>query len=67
MNTFEPDDINDSFPSVPKDLLEALEERFPDRLPDLSTPERDVWAQIGGIAVIRFLREMHQRVPTMKR
>jgi hypothetical protein len=61
----EPEDINDDFPRVPFDLLKALEQRFPDRLPtDLSTSDKAIWVLIGTAQVVRFLREMHQRVPT---
>jgi hypothetical protein len=60
-------DMNDSFPRVPRDLLEALEERFPDRCPDLDLPDKKVWSRVGNVEVVRFLREMHNRLPTMKR
>jgi hypothetical protein len=58
------EDANDDFPRVPTDLLEALMERFPDRAPSISTPERELWAAVGRAEVVRFLREMHQRPPT---
>lgn len=49
-----------NFPAVPLELIEALESRFPDRCPDLRTPEREVWAATGRAEVVRFLREAHQ-------
>ena len=62
--SYEPEDENDDFPRVPADLLTALEQRFPDRLPtDLSTSDKAIWVSIGAAQVVRFLREMHQRVP----
>lgn len=60
---FEPADINDAFPRIPVDLLEALEERFPVQLPDLSTSDRAIWASVGRQQVIGFLRDMHERTP----
>jgi hypothetical protein len=60
---YEPEDENDDFPLVPNDLLTALEQRFPDRLPtDLNTSDKAIWAAIGAAQVVRFLREMRQRV-----
>lgn len=56
-------DPNDHFPRVHPDLVEALEERFPDKCPALGTPEREVWAAVGRAEVVRFLREMSKRVP----
>ncbi len=62
---YEPEDVNDDFPLVPLALLQALETRFPDRLPtDLTTSDRAILVAIGNVQVVRFLREMHQRVPT---
>jgi hypothetical protein len=46
----------DEFPPVPADLLAALELLFPDRCPDLATPERELWAQVGRCEVVRLLR-----------
>lgn len=60
-----PEDPNDKFPSVPLALLEALEARFPDKSPDIKTPDREVWAQVGNSQVVRFLREMHERNPLL--
>lgn len=45
------------FPFVPPDLVTALEQAFPDRLPsDPSVPQHEVAALIGRQSVIRFLK-----------
>jgi hypothetical protein len=44
------------FPDVPLGLLEHLERHYPDRAPDLDTPEREVWAKAGEARLIRKLR-----------
>ncbi|MBN9346621.1 MAG: hypothetical protein J0I48_10555 [Devosia sp.] len=44
------------FPTISEQLLRALEVRFPDRAPELTTPDREVWAQAGEARLIRFLR-----------
>lgn len=57
----EPEDPNNDFPAVPLSLLYALERRFPDRLPDVTMPEREIWTAVGRAQIVRFLREMHER------
>lgn len=48
-----------SFPHVSPELLAALEEAFPDRLPyDPSTSPATVAALIGEQRVLRFLRRV---------
>lgn len=42
-----------AFPQVPKELLEELEKRFPDRVPD---PTACPKVSFGNVQVIRFLR-----------
>lgn len=51
-------DPDASFPGVPLMLLEELERRFPDKCPDPSTPDRQVWINAGAVSVTRFLRQM---------
>lgn len=48
--------INKKFPNVPKDLLDELETRFPDQMPDLNMSDADIKIAQGKVAVIRFLR-----------
>lgn len=59
------EDPDDEFPRVPEDLLLALEKRFRDRLPDVSTPDRKIWISVGNSEVVRFLRDMHERPPQL--
>lgn len=51
-----------SFPHVPLALLEALEERFPDKLPG-TTPEKltDVAEKVGEQRVVRLLRREFEK------
>jgi len=54
-------DENENFPIVPNDLLEALISRFPDQCPSISTPERQIWIDVGKAEVVRFLKDMNQQ------
>ncbi len=44
------------FPPVPKELIEMLESRFPDRAPDLQDDLDKIRFNSGQVSVIRFLR-----------
>jgi hypothetical protein len=54
------------FPFVPPDLVKALEEAFPDRLPDdPAIPPAEFAALIGRQSIIRFLqRKLEQQEQT---
>lgn len=47
---------NSKFPLVSKELLEELEKRFPDRLPEQHTTLDQYILRQGRVEVIRFLR-----------
>jgi len=49
------------FPPIPKMLLEALNERFPERCPDILWEDREVWAKFGERRVVRFLNSEFKR------
>lgn len=44
------------FPDVPKALLEELEKRFPDRVPENHTSLDDIYRKQGEATVLRLLR-----------
>lgn len=47
---------NLKFPPVPKELIEMLELRFPDRAPDVDDDLNVIRFKSGQVSVIRFLR-----------
>lgn len=47
------------FPPVTQDLIAALLERFPDRLPNIPVDYREIDNRIGQQQVIRFLQKQH--------
>jgi hypothetical protein len=47
------------FPAVPPRLLAALDERFPNRTPDLSDSDRQVWFKAGARSVVDFLKRQY--------
>ena len=50
---------NNKFPTIPKELLEELELRFPDHLPMKAVPYEDYILRQGQITVIRLLRHQY--------
>jgi hypothetical protein len=49
------------FPRIPKDLLDALNERFPEKTPSLSMSIDEIRDYGGRRAVVRFLNEQFDR------
>ncbi len=47
--------MDDDFPLIPKGLVEALQKLFPDKCPDLSLSDREVWFRSGQVNVVKFL------------
>lgn len=47
-------------PTIPEDLLLALEDAFPDRAPEGDETERKLWINCGSVKVIRFLRTAYE-------
>lgn len=45
-------------PVIPEDLLKALDSIFPERCPDPSWSEREVWMRVGERRVVKFLQRV---------
>lgn len=45
----------ENLPIIPRKLLEVLDKLYPNRHPDLSLSEREVWYKAGQRSVIDFL------------
>lgn len=48
--------IYKTFPTIPKEILEAIEERFPNQCPPLGTPVDQIYVKQGQVSVVSFLR-----------
>lgn len=44
-----------NIPPISKELLESLSALYPDRCPEPTDSERDIWIKVGQVSVIRFL------------
>jgi hypothetical protein len=44
-------------PNIDEQLIEYLEEVYPDRAPDISIEEKQIWFNAGQVAVVRHLKD----------
>ena len=44
-------------PNINESLLQYLEELYPDKAPDLSMEEKQIWFSAGQVAVVRHLKD----------
>lgn len=48
-------------PPLSPELIDALDRRFPERCPDPTWSDREVWRRVGQREVVRFLIEELKR------
>ncbi len=53
------DNEEELLPAISETLVKRLEKLFPDKCPDLTNTEKDVWFKSGQVSVIRFLRQTY--------
>lgn len=46
----------DKLPVISKELLDALEKRFPNQCPNIKDSDREIWVKVGARSVVNFLR-----------
>lgn len=49
-----------NIPPIPPNLLEALEEMYPERCPEPSWSDREIWIRVGERRVVRNLRRLFE-------
>lgn len=53
-------------PQIDKVLIEYLETLYPDKYPNIDTPDKEVWFKAGQVSVVRFLKskleEQHRNI-----
>ncbi len=53
--------MTNSLPAIPDDLIEGLDAAFPQRHPDLSMSDKEVWYRAGQRYVVDYLIEQRKR------
>ena len=56
--------IERKLPDLSKDLIDALDVRFPVRMPDLKDSEREIWIKVGQRFVVDFLKDVYEEQHT---
>jgi hypothetical protein len=56
MNHKEPD----SLPPISKALVDALEERCPEKCPDITMTEKEIWFYAGQRQIVRLITKAYQ-------
>ena len=51
----------EDFPDIPRDLVESLERLFPERCPETSWTDRQIWRKVGQRSVVRMLWEVYEQ------
>ena len=46
-------------PTIEKELLQYLEDLYPDKAPDLTMEEKLIWFTAGQVAVVRHLKDQY--------
>jgi hypothetical protein len=52
----ERDEQFDDFPAISPGLIAALEKRMPERWPNITMPDRDIWYRAGQLNILELLR-----------
>lgn len=57
----------DQLPYVDIKLLEYLELLYPDKCPDPSMSDRELWQTCGAVQLVRHLRSVYQEQQNLER
>jgi hypothetical protein len=50
--------MNSHTPIISKELVEFLDNLFPNKVPDKSLNDREVWIKVGNVEVVSFLKSL---------
>ena len=51
---------NESFPPISKALVTALEERCPEKCPELTMTEKEIWFYAGQRQIVRLIKKAYE-------
>lgn len=52
----------ENLPQVDDELIEWLQDLYPNRVPDIDSPEREVWALVGEQRVVARLVQLRDQL-----
>tara|TARA_R110002020_G_scaffold59068_1_gene161444 strand:+ start:475 stop:678 length:204 start_codon:yes stop_codon:yes gene_type:complete len=56
--------VERKLPDLSKDLIDALDVRFPVRMADPKDSEREIWIKVGQRFVVDFLKDVYEEQHT---
>lgn len=56
--------VDRKLPDLSKDLIDALDDRFPSRCADPKDSEREIWIKVGQRKVVEFLLDVYEEQNT---
>jgi hypothetical protein len=56
--------MSSSFPPISKEIIEEMDELFPERSAELHEEVEDVWYRGGQTSVVRFLKQKYEEQQT---
>lgn len=56
--------VERKLPDLSKDLIDALDVRFPVRMADPKDSDRDIWIKVGQRFVVDFLKDVYEEQNT---
>lgn len=51
---------HERFPPISQELIDALDQLFPDRCPEESHSDRKIWMARGSVEVVRLLKRIKE-------
>jgi hypothetical protein len=51
---------NESFPAISKALVDSLEERCPEKCPELTMTEKEIWFYAGQRQIVRLVKKAYE-------
>lgn len=48
-------------PVIPKDLLDVLDAKFPEKCPEVNWSDREIWIKVGQRSVVRHLLKIYEQ------
>ncbi len=50
---------DDLFPPLDEAVVKKLEELYPEKCPDVTASDREIWVYVGARSVVRMLRAVY--------
>ncbi len=56
--------VDDNFPPIDEAIIRRLNELYPEKCPDIDTPDRNIWFYSGQRSVVKMLESVYNEQNT---